>query len=158
LSVGFLSFSFNKYTFNKIHFFGTSIDWPLTYLVGSVIFITISILLGLFVAIIRLQDFRVSRRINLIRYRVCNHSEGLLNESTPDEFNFWKRLTLAFHNFPTVTMEECKAYKMPRGRTGKTQDLNSENSEIFHTILVALHGNSRCNKQCISLSVSFFTY
>jgi hypothetical protein len=63
------------------------------------------------VTINRLQNFRVSRKISFVRYGIYKHSEGLLDESTPEKFNFWKRLTLAFHNYPTLTVEECKAYK-----------------------------------------------
>jgi len=82
-------------------------------------FITISILLGLFVAINRLQDFRVTRKINLARYRMYEHLKKPLDENTPDKFNFWKRLTLAFHNYPTIQIEEYKKYK---GAGEETED------------------------------------
>lgn len=111
LSVGFLAFLFHKDSFIGVYFNYSNINWSLTILVGSAITITFSILLGLFVAINRLQDFRVSRKISFVRYGIYKHSKGLLDETTPDRFNFWKRLTLAFHNYPSLTIEECKAYK-----------------------------------------------
>ncbi|WP_373520749.1 hypothetical protein [Aquiflexum sp.] len=111
LSVGFLSISFYKYTFNGIHFSWASFDWSFTFLVVSVIVITISIMVGLFVAINRLQDFRVSRQISFTRFRIYKHSNEFLKERTPDKFNYWKRLALAFYDYPTITIEECKAYK-----------------------------------------------
>jgi hypothetical protein len=111
LSVGFLSFSFNKYNFNDIRFFITGVDWSLTFLVGSVMAITISILLGLFVAINRLQDLRVTRQIGLSRYRMIKFFDKTLDENTPDKFNFWRKLTLTFCKYPTIKIEEYKKYK-----------------------------------------------
>lgn len=128
LSVGFLSFSFNKYTFSNIHFFGAEVDWCLTFLLISTVSITVSIIAGLFVAINRLQDFRISRRISLIRYRVYKHSGILLSECTQDEYNFWKRLILVFHNYPTVTIEECKSCNKTENK--KIENIKSKFIEL----------------------------
>lgn len=110
LSVGFLSFSFNQYTFKGIRFSCTNVDCSLTLLVGSVIFVTISIILGLFVAINRLQDFRVSRHISLVRYRVYKYSGIKFKDETP-ELNLWKRPCWIFQKYPIIRVEDCQNYK-----------------------------------------------
>jgi len=111
LSVGFLSFSFDKCSFKGIRLSFEAVSWSHTFLVWSVILIAISIMLGLFVAINRLQDFRVSRQITLSRFRMRKYLNEPLDEDTPDEFNSWRRLTLAFHSYPKIKIEEYKTCK-----------------------------------------------
>ena len=111
LSVGFLSLSFNPNHINGLRFSITNIDWSFTFFIISLISIILSILTGLLLAICRLQDFRLTRKVNQIRQRMFEHATVKLNEDTPGKFGFWRRLKLPFQDYPNVTMEECKNYK-----------------------------------------------
>ncbi|MEO7990066.1 MAG: hypothetical protein ABI663_11020 [Chryseolinea sp.] len=111
LSVGFLGFSFKLDNFGGLRLSYSSPNWSLTFLVFSIILVTLSVVTGLLLALNRLQDVRLTRQINQIRQRILEHSGAKLDDKTPDKFNFWRKLGLAFQNYPTVTMEECKGYE-----------------------------------------------
>ena len=112
ISVGFFSFSFKPNdNLAGLRVSCVNIDWSFTFLVSSLMLVTLSILTGLFLVINRLQDFRLTRQINQIRQRAFEHSQVKLDERTPNEFSFWRRVGLAFQNYPAITIEDCKNYK-----------------------------------------------
>ena len=41
---------------------------------------------------------------------MLEHAGTKLDEGTADKFDFWRRVTLIFQNYPTVTIEDCKKY------------------------------------------------
>ncbi len=110
LSVGFLSFAYELNDFKGIYFTCAYLDLFITFWVVSLILIVFSILTGLVLVMNRLQDFRLTRKINQIRQRMLEHSGVKLDEKTPDKFDFWRRVTLIFQNYPIVTIEDCKNY------------------------------------------------
>lgn len=99
LSVGFLSFSYEKKVLNSISSTCNfkEIDWPLTFTIISVILISIAILTGLIVAINRLFDFRLTRNINQIRRRIYKHAnQTRLDETSPEKFNLFQQIILPY--------------------------------------------------------------
>ncbi len=111
ISVAFLTFTFKSKDIVGLRFTFQDIDWSLTFLICSLWLVVFSVITGLILTVNRLQDFNVTRKVNQIRQRMLEHSEAKLNQSTPETFDFWRRLTLAFQNHTTVTMEDCKNYK-----------------------------------------------
>lgn len=115
LAVGFLSFAYKDIGLKNIHFSCCEINWSITFKAISLVFIGWSILLGLLVALNRLLDFRLTRKIAQIRRRVYKYASGtMLSEKTPTKFNCIRKLFLPFEvlcSHPNITMEQCKNYK-----------------------------------------------
>jgi hypothetical protein len=114
LSVGFLAFSYKTELLKNAHFAIKDINWSITLIIFSLFAIVFSILIGLIVSINRLIDFRLTRFINLIRYRMIKHASKKLDESTPEKFGRVKRFFLPLPfilKFPRITIEECKKFK-----------------------------------------------
>lgn len=110
LSVGFLAFCFKPEFFKNLKPSLNEIDWSKSFLFASIIFVVLSILIGLITSISRLKDFRITRAINQIRQRTYEHSDKLLDESTPDKYRRIKRTFILFKKPPEITIEECKKY------------------------------------------------
>lgn len=110
LGVGFLAFSFNADFLKNLKFSFNEIDWSISFLVLSLVSIVLSIVIGLITSIARLKNFRITRSINQIRQRTYEHSEKLLDESTPEEYKRIKRTFIIFKKQPQISIEECKAY------------------------------------------------
>lgn len=113
LSLGFLAFSYKNSCIDKLFLDLKSPNWKFTFIVFSFILISISIFKGLFVAINRLYDFKVTRHINQIRHRMIEHSNIKLDETSPSKFDYLRKFILPFQvmiDIPIITMEECKNY------------------------------------------------
>lgn len=110
LGVGFLAFSFNPDLLKNLKFSLNEIDWSISFLALSVVSIVLSIVLGLITSIARLKNFRITRNINQIRQWTYEHSEKLLDESTPEKYKRIKRTFIIFKKQPQISIEECKAY------------------------------------------------
>lgn len=110
LSVGFLAFCFKPEFFKDLSPSLNEIDWSKSFLIASIIFIVLSIIIGLITSISRLKDFRITRAINQIRQRTYEHSDKLLDESTPDKYKRINRIFTLFKKPPEITIEECKKY------------------------------------------------
>ncbi len=96
LGVGFLAFAYKSNESYKLTSFSTqNIDWALTLVNISTILIYFSIVSGLFVAINRLWDFRITRRINHIRQNAYEHaSKTKLNQSHCDKYSTTEKFSL----------------------------------------------------------------
>lgn len=102
ISLGFLGFCFNNETADSL--------WKTL----SIITIGISILLGLCIVFCRLYDFRISRRLLLIRKRVYEKKKIKLPEESLGKFKMRHRLgaflNVLFTALPEVTNEEIEEY------------------------------------------------
>lgn len=110
LSVGFLAFCFEYEFFKNLTPSLKDIAWSKSFLIVSIILIVLSIIIGLIISVSRLKDFRITRAINQIRQRTYEHSDELLDESTPEKYKRIKRTFILFKKPPEITIEECKKY------------------------------------------------
>src|SRR5690606_14135236 len=88
LSIGFLTFAYKEFSFSHLHFNFNNPNWSLTLIVFSILFALISIVVGLLVAINRLYDFRLTRKVNQIRHRMIEHAKEKMSESSPIKFDY----------------------------------------------------------------------
>lgn len=152
LGVGFLAFSFNADLFENLKFSLNEIDWSVSFLSLSIINIVFSIILGLITSIARLKDFRITRRINQIRQRTYEHSDKLLDESTPEKYKWIKRTFLIFKKTPQIRIEECKAYNQTENFDLRFRELRN----IAHNL--GLNSWNYMNKQAILFAISITFY
>lgn len=111
LSVGFLSFAYKNLLDSKVEFSFLQT----TLLVISIISIALSVLVGLFCAINRLYDFRITTHINQVRYwfekSIYNTNKGKLDGKTPEKCSWCERNLLTFkvllEIYPRLTLEDC---------------------------------------------------
>jgi len=157
ISVAFLSFTFKPEAFVGLGFTFEHIGWSISFLVCSLWLVVISVFLGLILTVNRLQDFNVTRKINQIRQLIFEHCEVKLNESTPDTFDLWKRMTLIFRSIPIVTMEDCKNFKSLN--TEEQENIKSKFSElrnIAHNLGLSTWRNTKFQILCFGLSIIMY--
>lgn len=115
-SIGFLSFVLAKEKYSENLNVLFIIENTLLFI--SLISILLSIIVGLFLVINRLYDFRITSQINIIRYWFEKHQENTpkkrLDEKSPDNYCCCKRLGLTFkvicEKYPRISIEDCKEY------------------------------------------------
>ena len=115
LGIGFLAFAYDTVDSKQsvISLSLSEIDWILTFLRFSTIFIYFSICIGLFIALSRLWDFRITRQINRVRQNAYEQSnKRKLPQGSTGPYSFiesidlyWK---LIIRKYPNITFEQCK--------------------------------------------------
>ena len=152
LSVGFLAFAFKPEFLNNFTPSLNDINWSKSFLMASIIFIVIAIILGLITSIFRLKDFRITRAINQIRQRTYEHSNILLDEHTPEKYNRIKRAFILFKKTPEITIEECKQYTLHTDFNSRFRDLRN----IAHNLGVNSWNYLGCQTIFFCFSIIFY--
>jgi hypothetical protein len=113
ISIGFLAFAYDYPENGRVSFSlsVTDIDWFITINNLSILFIFITIILGLIIALSRLLDFRVTRQINQVRQNAYEHQGKKLPQNTPRDSKFKEKLFLLprlIFNHPHITFDACQ--------------------------------------------------
>ena len=139
LGVGFIAFGYKNIDLKPITFTLSNIDYAMTLSVLSILSTALSIILGLFIGLNRLWDFRITRQINQIRQNMYEHSQKKLDESTPKRYKRYDSVKLYWRLFrekyPRINIEQCKAFKSDDTTRQKIIEENfRELREITHNL------------------------
>ena len=165
VSVGFLSYSFTK--INLSHFYFVFDNWqPLssimkiqlkpTMLSMSLIIISLSIIFGLLVAIIRLYDFRITAQIVQIRSWV---KEKLPTQT--HKYGFWLKFILIFKvifgKYRKIEYRNCVKFEFmsKTERRVFTKDFRNLRC-IAHNLGSLTWSNLNCQILCFFIGILFF--
>lgn len=97
IGIGFITLMANK---ENVLFY----KWP-------IMVISISVIFGIWCALNRLRDFRITRHINTTRRRVYEFSGQTLNGSIPDDHNILEAIKVLFPlEYHPITKDQCKEY------------------------------------------------
>lgn len=109
LSIGYLSFTYKPKAFENLHWTlsDEKTDFSLTFTVSSIWLVALTILLGLLLAINRLQDFKITKHINEVRKWMYEYSDRKMDQQSPAKFIWNKRLLLSFQTYPLIILEDC---------------------------------------------------
>lgn len=109
ISIGLLSLGYNSFNFHDIQLTFNHIDWYLTISLFSFILIGVSLLIGSYLAFIRLYNFRITRNICRIRYQYFNLFGNKLDDHTPKEYSLGQRMSmivsLILERYPNVRLK-----------------------------------------------------
>ncbi len=161
LGVGFLSIGYQDLNNQTFIFSIDNIDWKLTTSLSSIIFVSLSIFVGLLVGINRLWDFRLTRQINQIRQRMYEHSEVKLDQRTPNKYSLKNRLFLYYRlfreKFPRITIEQCREYNdLSEDEKQKIKSDFRELRKIVHNLGLNTWSNTRYQVVTFSLGILLF--
>ncbi|MDX2001374.1 MAG: hypothetical protein SFW35_03025 [Chitinophagales bacterium] len=113
LATGLITFAFRYVKFDQYTLGINNLNCKATLMSFSVWFTVGSILIGLYLALNRLLDFRIARHINLTRYRVLKQTSEYIKDKEIEIYDCWKRLTLPFECLcdPIMfSLKDCKEY------------------------------------------------
>lgn len=115
LSVGFISFSYKDLIEINLDFtLYNNINWKYTFMTISLLGMTFSIYKALLTSLNRLMDFRITHMVVQIRKRMLEHSSIMMEENTPQTYQWIKRIMLAWkvlkNNYPEISIEKCKKF------------------------------------------------
>lgn len=95
ISVGLVTLVFKDMDISGVEFTFHKINYSITCLRISLVIFTISIFIGLFVALSRLYDFRLTRRICYIKYKYFKRTKNELKSTkTRGEYKLLKRIIM----------------------------------------------------------------
>ena len=161
LGVGFIAFGYKNIDLKSLTFTLSNIDCAMTLSFLSILSMALSIILGLFVGLNRLWDFRITRQINQIRQNMYEHSQKKLDESTPQRYNRYDRVTLYCRLFrekyPRINIEQCKAFKnYDTAKQKKIEENFRELRKITHNL--GLNTWSKTKYQTFFFGVGIFLF
>ena len=115
LGIGFLSFAYQDSRVADLDFSLKNIDRSATVYILSILTIMLSIITGFVASLSRLYDFRITSHVNQVRRRVFEYHNIKLDEDTPPQHPFIKKMLLPykliFIEHPNITLEQCKQWK-----------------------------------------------
>jgi len=167
LAVCFLSFSYNKINFSNYYFVFNNfnllssknkINCKPTLLSISLILISLSIIFGLLVALVRLYDFRITSQIIQVRSWVE------VNLNVPyHKYSVCKRILLiykvAFFKYPKIEYRQCVKYKSMSNieRRALKKDFRELRS-ISHNLGELTWSNLNCQIVCFFFGILLFGF
>lgn len=114
LGIGFLAFAYDSVNSKPsiITHSLSEIDWHITLLNFSTVFIYLSICKGLIIALSRLWDFRITRQIIRVRQNAYEHHGKLLPQGSTQSYTCIESMAmyikLISRKYPNITYEQCK--------------------------------------------------
>lgn len=95
ISIGIVTLTFKDLGISGIELTFHKINYTITFLIGSFLTLNFSILIGLFVALSRLYDFRLTRHICFIKYKYFKKTnKELKSTKNRSKFQLTKRIKM----------------------------------------------------------------
>lgn len=161
LSVGFISFSYKILITHNLEFSLKNIDWSISFMIFSLIFMFLSVYKGLLISLNRLMDFKITRQVVQIRQRMLEHADKKLDESTPLVMPWCERQTLIIKlfklNYPKISIEDCKNYKeMSKFEKDKIENDFKELRKISHNLGINTWKGTYCMVKLFGCSILLY--